>query len=48
VTPVSSAVARPLVEGLRNPTIAREQRLRELVPIELTPFDVAARRALGT
>jgi uncharacterized protein YbjT (DUF2867 family) len=47
VTPVRSAVARPLVEGLRNPTIAREERLREVVPIELTPFDAAARRALG-
>jgi uncharacterized protein YbjT (DUF2867 family) len=47
VTPVRSSVARPLVEGLRNPTIAREQRLRELVPLELTPFDAAARKALG-
>jgi uncharacterized protein YbjT (DUF2867 family) len=47
VTPVRSSVARPLVEGLRNPTIAREERLREVVPIELTPFDAAARKALG-
>jgi uncharacterized protein YbjT (DUF2867 family) len=48
VTPVRSSVARPLVEGLRNPTVAREERLRELVPLDLTPFDVAARRALGS
>jgi uncharacterized protein YbjT (DUF2867 family) len=47
VTPVNSAVARPLVEGLRSPTIAREQRLRELIPFDLTSFDAAARRALG-
>jgi uncharacterized protein YbjT (DUF2867 family) len=47
VTPVRSAVARPLVEGLRNPTIARDERIRSLVPLDLTPFDVAARRALG-
>jgi len=47
VTPVNSAVARPLVEGLRSPTIAREQRLRELIPFELTSFDDAARRALA-
>jgi uncharacterized protein YbjT (DUF2867 family) len=47
VTPVNASVARPLVEGLRNPTIAREERIRELVPLELTPFDEAARRALG-
>jgi uncharacterized protein YbjT (DUF2867 family) len=46
VTPVNSAVARPLVEGLRNPTIARDQRIQELIPFELTPFDDAARRAL--
>jgi hypothetical protein len=48
VTPVNAAVARPLVEGLRNPTVAREERLRELVPFELTPFDVAAQEALAT
>jgi uncharacterized protein YbjT (DUF2867 family) len=46
VTPVNASVARPLVEGLRNPTVARDQRIRELVPFELTPFDEAARRAL--
>ncbi len=46
VTPVNASVARPLVEGLRNPTIAREERLRQLLPFELTPFDVAAQRAL--
>ena len=33
VTPVSAAVARPLVEGLRNPTIAREERIRELLAV---------------
>jgi uncharacterized protein YbjT (DUF2867 family) len=48
VTPVNASVARPLVEGLRSPTIAREERIRELVPFELTPFDEAARRALET
>jgi uncharacterized protein YbjT (DUF2867 family) len=48
VTPVNAAVAKPLIEGLRNPTVSREERLRELVPFELTPFDVAAREALAT
>ena len=47
VTPVNASVARPLVEGLRNPTIAREERIRQLVPLELTSFDEAARRALA-
>ena len=47
VTPVNASVARPLVEGLRNPTIAREERIRKLLPLELTPFDEAARQALA-
>jgi uncharacterized protein YbjT (DUF2867 family) len=47
VTPVNATVARPLVEGLRNPTIAREERIRALIPLQLTPFDEAARRALA-
>jgi len=47
VTPVGASVARPLVEGLRNPTIAREERIRQLLPLELTPFDEAAQSALA-
>ena len=31
VTPVNAAVARPLVEGLRVPTVARDDRIWELV-----------------
>ena len=45
VTPVDAPVARPLIEGLKNPTIAREERLRTLVPFGLTSFDDAARQA---
>jgi uncharacterized protein YbjT (DUF2867 family) len=47
VTPVKAGVARPLIEGLRNETVARDDRIRELVPLELTPFDVAVREALA-
>jgi len=47
VTPVNASVARPLVEGLRSPTVAREERLRKLLPFELMSFDEAARFALG-
>ena len=47
VTPVRAGVARPLVEGLRNPTTAQDERIRELCPFPLTPFDDAAREALG-
>jgi uncharacterized protein YbjT (DUF2867 family) len=46
VTPVQAAVARPLVEGLRTPTLARDERIRELVPLRQTPFDEAVRAAL--
>jgi hypothetical protein len=46
VTPVNASVARPLVDGLRTPTVARDDRIRELVPIEPTPFDDAVREAL--
>ena len=47
VTPVRAAVARPLVEGLRNPTVAREDRIRRLLPRALVSFDDAAREALA-
>jgi uncharacterized protein YbjT (DUF2867 family) len=47
VTPVRAGVARPLVEGLRNPTVARDERIRRLVPFRLTPFGKAARDALA-
>jgi len=46
VTPVRAAVARPLIEGLRNPTVARDDRIRRLLPFALTDFSDAARRAL--
>jgi uncharacterized protein YbjT (DUF2867 family) len=46
VTPVKAGVARPLVEGLKNETTARDSRIRELAPIPLTSFDDAARSAL--
>ena len=47
VTPVQASVARPLVEGLRTRTVARDDRIRELVPFRPTPFDEAARAALA-
>jgi uncharacterized protein YbjT (DUF2867 family) len=46
VTPVRACVARPLVEGLRNPTVARDERIRLLLPRNLTTFDAAACEAL--
>jgi len=47
VTPVKAGVARPLVHGLRNETVAHDERIRALVRFELTPFDEAARVALA-
>lgn len=46
VTPVNAAVARPIVDGLRTPTVAHDERIRELLPFELTSFDDAVRDAL--
>jgi uncharacterized protein YbjT (DUF2867 family) len=46
VTPVRASVSRPLVEGLRNPTVARDERIRELLPRDLIPFEQAAQEAL--
>jgi len=46
VTPVRASVSRPLVEGLRNPTVARDERIRQLLPRDLIPFDQAAGEAM--
>jgi uncharacterized protein YbjT (DUF2867 family) len=48
VTPVNAQMARPLIEGLRNPTVARDNRIRELMPFPLTSFEEAVRAALRT
>ena len=47
VTTVPRSVARPLVEGLKNPVVARDDRIREFVDVDCTPFDVAVARALA-
>jgi uncharacterized protein YbjT (DUF2867 family) len=46
VTPVRASVSRPLVEGLRNSTVARDDRIRGILPRKLISFDLAAREAL--
>jgi len=48
VTPASVAVARPLVEGLRIPTVAHDDRIWELLGLRRTKFDDAIRSALLT
>jgi uncharacterized protein YbjT (DUF2867 family) len=46
VTPVGAKVARPLIEGLRTATIVRDDRIRRLIPMELTPFGEAVAQAV--
>lgn len=46
LTSVPEAVTVPLIEGLRNEVVCREQRIRELIPFRLTPIDRALRVAL--
>ncbi|RAW45137.1 NADH-binding protein [Halorubrum sp. 48-1-W] len=47
VTDVDPYLARSLVEGLRNTVVAEDDRIRELIPLELTSFDLAVARALA-
>ncbi len=47
VTPVKAGVARPIVEGLRSPTVVGEEAIATLVPLEPMPFEAAAREALA-
>lgn len=46
VTPVSSGLASPLIEGLKNEVVCKENRIRELIPIPLTPMVASFRQAL--
>ena len=47
VTPVNSRIARPLAEGLRNPTVCRDERVRELLPGPVMGVAEAVDAALG-
>ncbi len=47
VTPVKPSISMPLIEGLANEVICRENRIRELIPFQLTPYDEAVRIALA-
>jgi uncharacterized protein YbjT (DUF2867 family) len=47
VTPVKPSISMPLIEGLGNEVICRDERIKDIVPIPLTPYDEAVRRALA-
>ncbi len=47
MTPVKPSISTPLIEGLANEVVCRENRIRELIPFKLTPYDEAVRIALA-
>lgn len=47
ITPVSPSISMPLIEGLSSEVVCREHRIRELIPIPLTPYDEAIKIALA-
>jgi hypothetical protein len=47
VTPASFDVGRHLIEGLKNPTVVRDYRAREVFPIRPLGVREAIRRALA-
>ncbi|ABW65967.1 NAD(P)H-binding protein [Desulfosudis oleivorans] len=47
ITPVPVGVVLPLAEGLRNRAICRENSIRDLIPIHLTPMETAICNALA-
>jgi uncharacterized protein YbjT (DUF2867 family) len=46
VTPVPASIARPLAEGLRNPVICKEHRIKKIIPQELLNCRQTIRLAL--
>lgn len=47
ITPIKPSISMPLIEGLANEVICRENSIRQLLPIRLTPYDEAVRTALA-
>lgn len=47
ITPVKPSISMPLIEGLANEVVCRDQRIREILPMPLTPYDEAVAIALA-
>jgi uncharacterized protein YbjT (DUF2867 family) len=47
MTDVDWRVARPLIDGLRNAVVVRDDSIREYLGFERTPFDAAVERAMA-
>jgi hypothetical protein len=46
VTDADRHVARPLIDGLKNPVIVTDDSITEHVDVTLTPFDEAVKKAV--
>jgi uncharacterized protein YbjT (DUF2867 family) len=46
ITPVKASIAMPLIEGLASEVVCREDRIHELIPFRLTPYEESVRIAL--
>jgi uncharacterized protein YbjT (DUF2867 family) len=47
ITPVKPSISMPLIEGLGNEVICRDEEIRKILPISLTSFNEAAKMALA-
>jgi uncharacterized protein YbjT (DUF2867 family) len=47
ITPVPAGIVLPLAEGLRNKAICRENRIREMIPVQLLSMEQAICNALA-
>jgi len=45
-SPVPPSVSMPLIEGLSNEVVCRENSIRNLIPLKLTSYDEAVRQAI--
>jgi len=46
ITPVPASVSMPLIEGLKNEVVCREYAIRDIIPLQLKPYDDAVRSAI--
>ena len=46
VTPVPASIAQPLAEGLSIPVVCGDNRIREMIPVDLADSRTTIRKAL--
>ncbi len=46
ITPVPPSVSMPLIEGLKNEVVCRDNAIRDIIPLQLKPYDEAVRSAI--